>query len=133
MKLRLKSKARWAFATLGFVGLIFFAIGRTEPPVSLASREAVLRTDLRTIRDAIDNYTLDKQDPPHSLQDLVDAGYLRAILVDPITHKADWLQDFEGPLLGDPVLSPDLVGRGLVDVHSNSNRRTLDGSQYNEW
>lgn len=133
MKLRLKSKARWAFATLGFVGLVFLAIGRTEPPVTLASREAVLRTDLRTIRDAIDNYTLDKGEPPHSLQDLVDAGYLRAIPVDPITKKWDWLPDFESPVLADPVLSPDLQTRGLVGVHSNSNRISPDGTKYSEW
>jgi general secretion pathway protein G len=34
------------------------------------SKEAVLRTDLRTIRDAIDNFTLDKQAAPQSVDDL---------------------------------------------------------------
>src|SRR6266567_1670971 len=32
--------------------------------VVLRSKEAVLKTDLRTMRDAIDNYTLDKQAAP---------------------------------------------------------------------
>ena len=67
--------------------------------VSQREREAILRTDLRTIRDAIDNYTLDKQERPKSLQDLVDAGYLPTIPVDPTTGKMDWVPDFEGPVL----------------------------------
>lgn len=85
------------------------------------------------MRDAIDNYTLDKNQPPHSLQDLVDAGYLRAIPRDPITNKADWELDLEGPVLGDPVLSPDLKAEVLVDLHSNSNRISLNGTKYSEW
>jgi hypothetical protein len=58
---------------------------------------------------------------------------LRAIPVDPITHKTDWLLDFEGPVLGDPVLSPDLEARRLVGVHANSKQSSRDGSKYNEW
>src|SRR5436853_7484780 len=46
------------------------------------SKEAVLRTDLRTIRDAIDNYTLDKQAAPQSVDDLQQAVYLRSVLTD---------------------------------------------------
>ena len=41
------------------------------------AKEAVLRDDLFTMRSAIDQYTLDKQKAPQSLQDLVTAGYLR--------------------------------------------------------
>ncbi|WP_218271638.1 type II secretion system protein, partial [Pseudomonas sp. GW704-F3] len=43
------------------------------------AREAVLKQDLQTMRQAIDNYTLDKQQAPQSLEDLVDARYLREI------------------------------------------------------
>jgi general secretion pathway protein G len=133
MKLPLKSKTGIALMAMVFIALVFLVIGRTEPPVRRESLEAVLKADLRTMRDAIDHYTLDKQQAPQSLQDLVNAGYLRAIPVDPITHKTDWVQDFEGPVLGDPVLSPDLEGGRLADVRSNSNRSSLDGSKYNEW
>jgi general secretion pathway protein G len=87
-----------------------------------------LRTDLRTMRHAIDNYALDKQEPPHSLQDLVDAGYLRALPVDPITLKPDWV-----PVLEDPIVSPDLKAQGLYDVHSSSSRVATNGSRYNAW
>ena len=41
------------------------------------AREAVLRDDLFTMRKMIDEFTIDKQRPPSSLDELVDAGYLR--------------------------------------------------------
>jgi len=41
------------------------------------ARESVLKQDLQTMRQAIDNYTLDKQQAPQSLEDLVEAHYLR--------------------------------------------------------
>ena len=132
MKLRPKSKASLVLVALTLLILILLANSRVYTATQ-HSREAVLKTDLRTIRNAIDNYTLDKREPPHSLQDLVNAGYLRAIPVDPVTHKADWLLDFEGPVLGDPVLSPNLEAGTLVDVHSNSNQISRDGSKYSEW
>lgn len=106
---------------------------RESVRVSRRAREAILRTDLRTIRDAIDNYTLDKERRPKSLQDLVDAGYLRAIPVDPMTGKTDWVPDFDGPVLADPVVSPDLKAQGLHDVHSYSNGIATEGGHYNRW
>src|SRR5579884_2478000 len=61
------------------------------------AREAVLRDDLYTMRHLIDEYTVDKQQPPASLQDLVDAGYLRGgIPVDPMTRSSEtWKVDIE--------------------------------------
>lgn len=93
------------------------------------SKEAVLRTDLRTIRDAIDNYTLDKQAAPQSVDDLQQAGYLRSVPVDPMTKAKDWVAQFDSV-----VLSPDQTSTGMVDVHSNSNQVSpFDGTHYNEW
>ena len=92
------------------------------------SREAVLRTDLRTIRDAIDNYTLDKQAAPQSVDDLQQAGYLRSVPTDPMTNAKDWVPEFDSV-----VLSPDQTTTGMVNVHSNSSRASLDGTPYNEW
>lgn len=73
MKLRPKSKAGLVLVALTFLVLILLAKSRYDPPFQ-HSREAVLKTDLRTMRDAIDNYTLDKKKAPRSLQDLVEAG-----------------------------------------------------------
>lgn len=93
------------------------------------SKEAVLRQDLRAMRDAIDNYTLDKQAAPQSVDDLQQAGYLRAVPVDPMTEAKDWVPQFDSV-----VLSPDQTTTGMVDVHSNSNKVSpFDGAPYNEW
>jgi general secretion pathway protein G len=93
------------------------------------SKEAVLRTDLRAIRDAIEHYTLDKQAAPQSVDDLQQAGYLRAVPVDPMTQAKDWVAQFDSV-----VLSPEQTSTGMVDVHSNSNKVSpFDGTPYNEW
>ncbi|SRR6266446_6277425 len=96
--------------------------------VVLHSKEAVLKTDLRTLRDAIDHYTLDKQAAPQSIEDLAQAGYLREVPVDPITHAKDWVPQFDSV-----VLSPDQTSTGMVDVHSNSAKPSSLGTPYNEW
>src|SRR5947208_10096339 len=49
------------------------------------SKESVLRNNLFTLRSMIDEYTIDKQKAPETLQDLVSQGYLRQIPQDPIT------------------------------------------------
>ena len=92
------------------------------------SREAVLKTDLRTMRDAIDNYTLDKQAAPQSIDDLQQAGYLRSVPVDPMTRAKDWVPQFDSV-----VLSPDQSTTGIVDVHSSSSQVSSEGTPYNEW
>src|SRR4026209_308024 len=53
------------------------------------AREAVLKTDLFDLRDAIDQYYADKNQYPGSLDALVTDGYLRRIPVDPFTNAAD--------------------------------------------
>lgn len=94
------------------------------------AREAVLRDDLYTLRSLIDQYTLDKQHPPATLDDLVDAGYLRGgIPADPFTGSKDtWRVDFE-----DVPLTPALSVAGIVDVHSGSEEVSLDGALYSSW
>lgn len=94
------------------------------------AREATLRSDLYTMRHLIDEYTVDKQQPPSSLQDLVDSGYLRGgIPVDPITGSDQtWKPDIE-----DVATSSDLSQEGVVDVHSGSDATSLEGTPYSSW
>src|SRR5579862_6653852 len=66
--------------------------GRYEQTVTRA-REATLKQDLFVMRQAIQNYTSDKEAGPTSLDDLVNTGYLRAIPVDPITRQKDWITE----------------------------------------
>jgi general secretion pathway protein G len=94
------------------------------------SREAVLRDDLFTMRKMIDEYTIDKQHPPTSLDDLVDSGYLRGgVPVDPMTQSNEtWKTDIE-----EVPISADQSTSGVVDVHSGSDDEALDGTQYSSW
>ena len=99
--------------------------------------EAVLRTDLRTFRDVIDQFYGDKGHYPPTLEALADEGYLRDIPRDPITKSKDtWVVEREE---ADPDQTPAETDfpedgqPGVVDVHSGSDRMSLDGTPYSEW
>jgi general secretion pathway protein G len=92
------------------------------------AREAVLKQDLQTMRQAIDNFTLDKQQAPQSLDDLVDGHYLREVPVDPVCRQKDWVVH-----IGDTVLSPDQSSTGVDDVHSGCEQNGSDGTSYTTW
>jgi len=91
-------------------------------------RESTLRSELSMMRIAIDSYTLDKEWPPQSLQNLVDAQYLPAIPTDPFTQSKDWVCE-----IGDMNLGSELRPRGLYEVHSRSNKTATDGTRYDSW
>lgn len=94
------------------------------------AREAVLRQDLYTLRSLIDEFTVDKQRPPASLDELVEAGYLRGgVPVDPVTGSSEtWKVDIEDVPSGTDQTQP-----GVVDVHSGSEETALDGTPYSSW
>jgi general secretion pathway protein G len=76
----------------GLFGLAYLARSTDVCRQSLArQREAELREDLVETCQAIHNYTLDREEAPQSLQDLVAAKYLREVPTDPITRKKDWV------------------------------------------
>lgn len=107
------------------IGLAVAQYGKTVQN----AREAALLTDLQTMRQAIDNYTLDRLSAPQSLDDLKNAGYMREVPTDPITQAKDWVLDY-----GDTVLTPDQNGSGITDVHSASPQVSkLKGTAYNTW
>ena len=96
----------------------------------IRSKEAVLHDDLFTMRSLIDQYTLDRQEAPQSLQDLVDHGYIRAIPVDPFTSSSQtWVEVRED----DTLMSVDQKTGGITDVHSGSNQTSLTGDAYSIW
>jgi general secretion pathway protein G len=106
------------------IGIAAIAYDKTV----VKARESVLKQDLQTLRQAIDNYTLDKQQAPQSLEDLVDSHYLREVPVDPITQQKDWVLHF-----GDTVLTPEQNGTGVDDVHCGSESIGSNGEAYNTW
>ena len=93
------------------------------------AKEAVLRDDLFTMRSVIDQYTLDKQKAPQSLQDLVSAGYLKSVPKDPFTGSTDSWQTTSDDTLMDPNQSQP----GITDVHSGAGGVGTDGTAYSSW
>jgi general secretion pathway protein G len=114
------------------ISIILILIGIAVPAYQqsvIRAREAVLRQDLKTMRDQIDNYTMDKEKAPQSLQDLVEAGYLRAIPKDPFTGSTETWQTESS----DTLQSLDQTEPGITDVHSGSDMTGSDGTAYNTW
>ena len=103
------------------------------------AQEAVLKTNLHTIRDLIDQYYGDKGRYPPTLEVLVELGYVRQVPFDPITKSnTTWVLIFDDPA-ADPEAIPaetDLPEGGepgVFDVRSGSQRNSLDGTPYAEW
>lgn len=93
------------------------------------ANEAVLKTDLQTMRTAIDSYTVDKEKAPQGLDDLVQAGYLKSIPVDPITkHNDTWITG-----QSDSLMDINETQGGIDDVHSGAQNLATDGTSYNTW
>jgi general secretion pathway protein G len=96
------------------------------------AREATLRADLFTFRSLIDQYKGDRGEFPPSLEILVKNGYMRKIPTDPMTKTADWVLTMEE----DPTPPEDpsqVPVPGIIDVHSNSKDKALDGTNYSDW
>ena len=95
----------------------------------LRAKESVLKNNLFTLRTVIDEYTYDKQKAPQNLQDLVSEGYLREVPKDPITgNNNSWRTIME-----DAGQSVNQNEPGIFDVHSGSDKMSLDGTPYSEW
>jgi general secretion pathway protein G len=95
----------------------------------LRSREAVLKTDLRVLNNAIQDYTRDKEAAPQSLDDLVSAQYLSAVPSDPITSAKDWVT-----VNCDTLLDPDQSVTGICSVHSASDAVSpFENTPYSTW
>jgi len=86
------------------------------------AREAVLKQDLFTMRDAIDQFRADRGKYPTTLLELKEVGYLKRIPVDPFTRSDGTWQEI-----------PDQVESGVFDVHSGSDLVARDGTPYNYW
>lgn len=88
----------------------------------IKARETVLRQDLFTLRELLDHHRADKGKYPPSLDDLVTAGYLRALPKDPFTNSSDSWQQIIEPAEG-----------GIFDVYSGSDLVGTNGTPYNQW
>jgi general secretion pathway protein G len=96
------------------------------------AREATLKEDLFAMRSVIDQYHGDKGNYPADLATLVTDGYLRKVPVDPMTKSADtWVLAYEEASTDQPADQP--ATPGIVDIHSGSTDKALDGTLYKDW
>lgn len=86
------------------------------------ARETVLRHDLFTLRELLDQHRADQGKYPVSLEGLVTAGYLRSLPKDPFTKALDTWQEITEPTEG-----------GIFDVFSGSDLVGTNGVPYNKW
>ncbi len=114
------------------ISLILILVSISIPAYNqsiLRAKESVLLQNLFTLRSLISQYTLDKQKAPQSLEDLVQAQYIKQIPIDPFTGKNDtWTVDQE-----DYTLSVDQQETGITDVHSGSALISTTGNAYSSW
>ena len=94
----------------------------------LKSKESVLKNNLFTMRTVIDEYTYDKGKAPQNLTDLVNDGYLRMVPLDPITGNDQWKIVME-----DGTTTASQSEPGIFDVHSSSDKTSLEGTPYADW
>jgi len=93
------------------------------------AKESVLKNNLFTLRQVIDQFSYDKGKAPQALQDLVAEGYLQKLPVDPMTgNNQGWRTVME-----DASQSVSQSEPGIWDVHSGSDKTSLDGTPYSEW
>lgn len=108
--------------------LATLSAGRYEQS-TIRAHEAALKQDLFVMRNAIQQYTLDKEAGPNSLDDLVSSGYLREIPRDPITRQREWATSSD-----DILSSPDQTSVGITDVHSTSDAISpFENTPYSSW
>lgn len=109
---------------MSIVGILLTITQPMYRESTIRAREAVLMENLFALRDVIDQYYVDKERYPDSLEELSSDHYIRAVPTDPFTRSKDTWQ---------LIPPPDGYGGGVYDVHSGSDLIAIDGTPYNEW
>jgi len=108
--------------------LMTIATAKFEQMV-VRAKEATLKSDLKVMRQAIQDYTRDKECGPSSLDDLVSNNYLRSVPKDPVTNETDWVTKSD-----DVALSPEQSCYGISDVNSSSDKLSpFESTPYSSW
>ena len=93
------------------------------------ANEAALKENLCRMRDAMDQFSADKNTWPADLAELVSDHYIRELPKDPFTESADTWQTSTAEPDGN---NPASTG-GIDNVHSGFDGTALDGTRYADW
>lgn len=109
---------------LGIVALLLtLAVPRFFPSVD-AAKETILADNLRNTRAVVDQYRSDTGRYPETLEQLVEAKYLRELPFDPLTESREtWI--LEAPMDGEQG--------GFANVRSGAPGNDRHGRPYLEW
>jgi general secretion pathway protein G len=124
---------------IAMIGILATIAMPTLKDMPTRAKEAVLKTNLHSIRESIDMFYGDKGHYPASLDELVESKYLRQVPFDPFTKSSEtWVVVLEDESEEEEPGPPPLPGEeengpGVIDVHSSSNRKALDGTVYSSW
>ena len=107
---------------VSIVGILATLAAPSYQSSLIKARETVLRHDLFTLRELLDQHRADQGKYPPSLDGLITAGYLRALPKDPFTNSPNSWQQIMEPTEG-----------GIFDVYSGSDLVGTNGTPYNQW
>lgn len=107
---------------VSIVGILATIAAPSYQSSLIRAKETVLRQDLFTLRELLDHHRADHGKYPPSLDDLVSAGYLRAVPKDPFTNSSSSWQEIAEP-----------TEDGIFDVYSGSDLVGTNGTPYNTW
>jgi len=107
---------------VSIVGILATLAAPSYQSSLIKARETVLRHDLFTLRELLDQHRADQGKYPPSLDGLITAGYLRALPKDPFTNSPSSWQQIMEPTEG-----------GIFDVYSGSDIVGTNGIPYNQW
>lgn len=94
----------------------------------IKAKETSLQRSLFIFRDVIDQFYADHGLYPENLDELCNEKYIRAVPKDPFTGSADtWI------IIPPEEVEDGEVGGGVYDIHSGSDKVSLNGVPYNEW
>jgi general secretion pathway protein G len=114
------------------ISVMLILLGLAMPIYSASinrAKEDSFHAGLLTLNRVIYQYTMDKQKPPKSLEDLVQAGYIKEVPDDVTGSKTTWVTEDDPPA----IMSLYQTDTGIYGVHSGSNRIGSNGKPYSEW
>ncbi|WP_207001684.1 type II secretion system protein [Trinickia mobilis] len=106
---------------MAIIGALMSLVAPSYFKQNSRARETVLRHNLITVRQAIDDYRADHGADPDALDTLVSGKYLRELPLDPVTGRNDTWTTEPGET------------SGIRDIRSGAKGTSLDGSDYASW